>query len=656
MFTTSILPDAFARAFAELPPESIWEWADRNVWLVSQSAAEPGLYRSAKTPWTRRIQELAREPVVPVWSWQRLEWTWTAVGEYTAMKSSQAGLSEAALNIVRWRAKHDPCNVIYGIDTREEAKNIVDRLIPTLADIDPSIFTGDDDDVGTYVARLRDMIVWFIGSFSTGKFANKQAPLRILDEIEEHGAKGTIREMASRGKTADDGLQINLSKPKYSGGPIHKAYERGNQEHYFFKCPACGHNQWPSFFETAVETVMDYQNLIEVRHPSGTRSVLLPTPYPEGQTRTIRTSQVVFDHCRTPLGEWDRLRMLSEAAIQCASCGHLIDEQAKRALLQRQWWMPTAHGTPGSVSQQISDLYSSDKSSSLGHLSMEYLDAKKEGVDGIAKFYNHRLGLPYTHEVNVTRESDIRANVAGASEGDECPPYKRGTVPFVPSCLLLGGDVGGNYAKWALGAVSQNLNDVAVIDWGEELDPNAVAEIINTKTWPGVDGKPLRIYFGFLDAKFRKTEVYRACLAVPGRRLIPTAGLGGAAARSGKAWSYHQVATYQKTLKELTYNDRDAKDELYVSRLKKRRSRVWFPMDVVGDQEFVQEMCAEELVRDEHGRTRWNEHPGANHYGDCVKDIITGLRFLTRKQQVSTGSAAVDSSGPTTPSAQSIDE
>jgi len=67
-------------------------------------------------------------------------------------------------------------------------------------------------------------------------------------------------------------------------------------------------------------------------------------------------------------------------------------------------------------------------------------------------------------------------------------------------------------------------------------------------------------------------------------------------------------------------------------------------------------MCAEELVRDEHGRTRWNEHPGANHYGDCVKDIITGLRFLTRKQQVSTGSAAVDSSGPTTPSAQSIDE
>ena len=644
MFTTSILPDAFARAFAELPPKPIWDWADRTVWLVSQSATESGLYRSAKTPWTRRMQEVARELVMPVWSWKESRWVWVSVREYTAMKSSQAGLSEGALNIVRWRAKHDPCNVIYGIDTREEAKNIVERLIPTLADIDPGIFTGDDDDVGTYVARLRDMIVWFIGSFSTGKFANKQAPLRILDEIEEHGSKGTIRELQSRGKTADDGLQINLSKPKFSGGPIHKAYERGNQEHYFFRCPACQHVQWPSFFETAVETCMDFQNLQEVQHPNG-RTVLLPTPYPEGQTRPIRTSQVVFDHCRTPLGEWDKLRMLDEAAIQCAGCGHLIAENEKRALMQTAWWMPTAHGTPGSISQQISDLFSSDLASSLGHLSMEYLDAKKEGLDGIAKFYNHRLGLPYTHEVNVTRETDIRANIAGASEGDACEPFKRGTVPFTPSCLILGGDVGGNYAKWALGAVHQNLADVAVIDWGEELDPNAVAEIINTKTWPmASDGKPVRIYYGFMDAKFRKSEVYRACLAVPGRRLIPTAGLGGAAARSGKAWSYHQVATYQKSLKELTYNDRDAKDELYVARLKKRRSRIWFPIDVMGDPEFVQELCAEELIRDDHGRTKWNEHPGANHYGDCVKDIITGLRFLTRKQQVQTGEA------PSTPS------
>ena len=142
MFTTSSLPDAFARAFAELPPKPIWDWADRTVWLVSQSATESGLYRSAKTPWTRRMQEVARELVMPVWSWKESRWVWVSVREYTAMKSSQAGLSEGALNIVRWRAKHDPCNVIYGIDTREEAKNIVERLIPTLADIDPGIFTA----------------------------------------------------------------------------------------------------------------------------------------------------------------------------------------------------------------------------------------------------------------------------------------------------------------------------------------------------------------------------------------------------------------------------------------------------------------------------------------------------------------------------------
>lgn len=636
MFQSTILPEAFARAFRELPPESIWEWADANVWLVSQSAAEAGLYRSSKTPWTRRLQEVARELVMPCWSWGRGEWIWVPVSEYTAMKASQAGLSEAALNIIRWRAKHDPCNTIYGIDTREEAKNIVERLIPSLADIDPSIFTGDDDDVGTYVARLRDMVLWFIGSFSTGKFANKQAPLRVLDEVEEHGAKNTIREMASRGKTSEDGLQINLSKPKLANGPIHKAYQRGNQEHYFFRCPGCGHVQWPSFFEQTIETVMDFQNLLEVRHPSG-RTVLLPTPYPEGQRRTITTSQIVFDHCRTPLGEWDKLRILDAvegAYLSCAACKHRIDEPTKRSLMQTAWWMPTYHGSPGSISQQISDLFSSDRASSIGHLVLDYLDAKKEGGDGIAKFYNHRLGLPFANEVNSTKEADILANIAGATEGDTCQPYRRGTVPFVPRALILGADVGGNYAKWAVGAVGENLEDVALVDWGEEIDPSSIADIINSKTWAGPDGKPFRISCGFIDAKFRKSDVYKACLAVPGRRLIPTAGLGGAAARSGKAWSYHQVPTYQRNLKELTYNDRDAKDTLYIAGLKKRRFRIWFPTDVGQDAEFVAELCAEELLRDEDGRTRWNDRPGANHYGDCVKDIITGLRFLTRKQQL----------------------
>ena len=60
MFLSEILPEAFARVFEPIPDDPIWKFADENVWLVSQSAAEAGPYRSAKTPWTRKLQEVAR--------------------------------------------------------------------------------------------------------------------------------------------------------------------------------------------------------------------------------------------------------------------------------------------------------------------------------------------------------------------------------------------------------------------------------------------------------------------------------------------------------------------------------------------------------------------------------------------------------------------
>jgi hypothetical protein len=93
-----------------------------------------------------------------------------------------------------------------------------------------------------------------------------------------------------------------------------------------------------------------------------------------------------------------------------------------------------------------------------------------------------------------------------------CKPYKRGNIPFVPSTLLLGSDVGGNYARWVIAAVLPNMIDAAVIDWGDELDPEAIAEIMLNQTWPcSADGKPRRLAYGFIDSHAFTTEILRAC-------------------------------------------------------------------------------------------------------------------------------------------------
>jgi hypothetical protein len=99
------------------------------------------------------------------------------VTEINVQKSSQSGYSEAALNGIRWRATFRPCNVIYAIDSADEArKKIARRLLrSSFKFLDQSIFTGDPDDIKTLEFQLRGMELFFYGSFSSGKFANKQA-------------------------------------------------------------------------------------------------------------------------------------------------------------------------------------------------------------------------------------------------------------------------------------------------------------------------------------------------------------------------------------------------------------------------------------------------------------------------------------------------
>lgn len=680
MFSLSLIPDAFARAFAPVPSEPLWDWADRNVWLETKEAAEAGPYRSAKTPWTRRLQELIQKPEMFCYDYTRAAWTRVRVTETDHMKSSQSGFTEACLNGIRFCANYRPRNVIYNVDTRETAADISERLLPSLRKLDGDIFTGDDDEVGTYTMRLRAMDIWFQGSFSTGKFASKQAPLVFADEVEEHGTNAkdtsTATALKSRKKTANDGLQVVLCKPRRKNGPIHRGFMRGNQERFHIRCPHCAHYQPLSFRPEEYETPFS-EDLDEIRdEQTGRLLATVPRPLPRGEIRKVTTGRLVFDHCKDMVGGWDKLRILSEVYFECARCKGRIDEDAKAGLVAAAVWIPTAIGTPGIVSQHINDLYSSDDNSTWGAIVLEYLDAKKEGRKELQGFYNHRLGLPWSDQAQKTDAADIRGNIAGRTlyrlevppnekerfprihvfesqpaaetfqaqlrargleiplETSACPPYKRGTIPFVPAGFFLGCDVGGNYAKWSVAALAKGFRDLAVIDWGTELDPDAVADLFRTQLWTcSVDGKEYRLTGGWMDAKFRKTDALRACLSVPGRRLQPAAGLGGASARNVKVFAESQIQGWPQGFKRLDFNDREAKDEFYLDRIKSKKRRIWFPVDVEEDPDFIAELTAEELIEDKNagGKLIWNPFPPPNHYGDTVKLLTIGARFLTRR-------------------------
>ena len=643
-FREPMLPDCFARIFAPLPPEPIWRWAEQAVWLKNEVTSKPGPYSSDQTPWTRRLQELIRDPVTIIYDRNARAWRTVNVTRIWIKKCSQSGFTEACLNGIRWSAKHRPRSTIFAIDIMKEARKISERLESTLSRLGEEIFTGYDDDVGTYLMRLRQMRVYFLGSFSGGAFANKFAAMCFADEVDEHGKlpgdTDTLSNLASRFKTADDGFIVGLSKPKKSSGPITKAHATGNCEEQFIRCPHCHQRQPLTFFgdasdypELRYEIPFD-DEVITVTDEQTGRTFRTWTPLPLGQTRKIKAARLRFDHCRDLLGGWDKTLILTDTFAECGYCAGRINEDLKPHLVAAAEWLPTAIGDPGVISQHCHDLLSSDKNSSWGRLVLRFLSDKEDRVK-LQGFWNHVLGLDFKEEASEVDENDIRRNMG--------LPYLRGQVPFPPSYMVLGSDIGETYARWVLCAVRKD-GAMAVVDWGNEGAPLGVAEVVTSGDWPlSTDpGKKYKVSLGFMCAKYRRLAVQSACLSTNGI-MFPAAGGGSNTQRRPFNWNIYEKGL-PRWFGYLTFNDHDCKSSLYIDRYKKRSPGIFFPQDVFAkenSERFVEEITKETLVTDpETGECAWDDkHP--NHFGDALKlcDLAHDWIFRPRKPKAAAAAA-----------------
>ncbi len=93
------------------PNEEIWEWAERTLRIPSTENDElAGRYWSSNlTPYVREVMHWIRRP---------------GKGEFWIKKSSQVGLTMAVLIIICWMIVNRPANVIYAIDSLDEARKI----------------------------------------------------------------------------------------------------------------------------------------------------------------------------------------------------------------------------------------------------------------------------------------------------------------------------------------------------------------------------------------------------------------------------------------------------------------------------------------------------------------------------------------------------
>lgn len=638
------MPGIFRRAFQPRDETPVPLWSFKNVFLSRRITTKPGFYDVEEFPWTYEFQDFFRTrtayertlsdgAVVLVDGWEIVDGKWQMeprkaglcasdgvvvaeeVQQVTWMKSSVAGVTEAALNGVRWITKNDPHNVIFSIDSRVEAGNINEvRLQPTLRQLGEHIFTDRDEDAGKFLLKLERMLIYFLGSYSEGAFANKMAETALGDELEEHSkAKAggsTVDNLRSRLKSALRPLLALMSKPKLSGGPIAVEHADGSCHVYEIPCRRCT--------EENGGVLSGYQQL---------------------ERPNLR-----FDHCKDPVGNWVKARVLRETYFQCVhNPAHRIEESDKRWFndrKRRRWRRTNFNATPGHISFQISDYYGYHPDVTWGRIALRIIKAKGNPV-AMQGIRNHVDGLPWELRATKTSADDIMAIKA---------PYKRRHFPKKPFVIILGADVGLTYVKWVVIAFARD-GEAWVVDWGSETHPSVLRTLLATKRYVcGEDGKSYRITLGYIDAKYRKREVHRECL-LSGRRLWPIAGLPAELAI--RSISFNRIPSFPKWFGVTVFVDRDAKHELYTERIQgwieyrgekggepPNAPPLWVPDDLSQGDPFTDELCHEQLIQkggvdeeylpDAAKEFVW-KRTGPNHWGDGVKVAIVGYRWLTRR-------------------------
>ncbi len=603
----------------ERPTEPIWKWADHHVYLDDKMSAEPGPYDSAKTPWTRELQELPLRP---------------DVREAVVKKSSRTGVSEAALNIARWMPGHWPGNVGIIFPEDKQARDVASRRI--LASVERSAgaqLTEDANDRTLSKIALRNMNIMVGPSGSPRMFTEIWFRFIVLDEYEEHSTVDTTTtydRALSRQTDVADGLLIAISKPKRAGGPIDLAYIRGTQKKYLVPCPRC-------------ERLIEFQR-----------------------------SHFVYDHCRQSDGSWDLDAVKASTFYRCQLCQGEIQEAEKFAMTNSDLarWTPALPAQrkrppdgkyvppqPGVESYQISDYYANHARVGWGNLMALYLEAFEIAPTPLKQthFINNHEGEADEPKLIAVDPLSIRSLIAGRVESREITAadgskqtvqetigipggYRlaylnvapQARLPFKPALVLIFIDKQKSCLKYLVYAIVPN-GDAYLIDLGKVDDEDHLySTVLPRRYYTEGDDTPAMISAGLFDSRYRGQEVFRFCLRAHHERRLNIWPVRGEGEREregktavgtdykGKVLRFVEDRCDLGALKVRWFKDAAVKAEFYGNKIQKRvGKRMWLPVDYpdVLAAEWTAERWNEEMQEWEHDERKH----GPNDYGDCGK-------------------------------------
>ncbi len=534
------------------PLLSVSEWADQHRMLSSKASAEPGRWRTNRTPYLKAIMNC----LSPMSSIERVVF----------IKGSQLGATECINNAIGYVIHQAPGPMMFVSPTVEMAKRNSKQRIDSLIEESPAlaelISPARSRDSGNTILtkEFRGGVLVMTGANSAVGLRSMPVRYLFLDEVDAYphdvdGEGDAIALAEARTRTFARRKIFIVSTPTIAGASaIEREYAASDQGRYFLPCPHCQHRQ-----------------------------------------------HLRFEQLRWQKGD------PASAAYYCEACEQAINEQHKTWMLEHGEWQAMAPEQAGKTAGfHLSSLYSPVGWRSWCDIAASWEAAleKETGSAAVIKtFKNTDLGETWVEEGEAPDWQRLL---------ERREDYPMGIVPLGGLLLVGGADIQKDRIEasiWAFGRGKESWlieHRVIMGDTARDTVWKNLASLI-AETWSHSCGAQMPLVRFAIDTGYATQEAYAFVRACHDPRIMAVKGVARGAALIGipTAVDVNKGGKrLRRGIKLYAVTVSIAKLELY-NNLRKNvdvtdDGSLCYPAGYVHlpkiDAEYIQQLCAEQLV------------------------------------------------------------
>jgi phage terminase large subunit GpA-like protein len=446
------------------------EWSDENRFLSSESSAEPGRWRTDRTPYLKEILD----NLSPTSTYK----------EIIVVKASQQGFSEAGLNAVGTFMDIAPCPIMYIMPTVNMAKGFSKSRLKPMIEMCPALSKKikpareRDADNTVLEKSFAGGILILTGANSAAELSSRPIRVLVMDEVDRYplnvDGEGSPMELAKKRTLTFSNKKIFvLSTPTIAGASaIENEIEKTDKRKYFVNLPCC-----------------------------------------EGGLQTLE-----FENLKWTEGKYN------EVLYECTHCGAFIEERHKPKFLSSEYGAKWVATDPEKSNKEIVGYIINGLYSPLGWLSWKQIaieyDIVKNDPIKLRTFVNTVLGESFAEK----SDSPPWENLYNRRE-----QYSIGTVPNDVVFLTAGADVQKDRIElevvgWCPRKISYSIE--YIVFNGDTASVNVWNDLSGyiDKIFHKEDETSLPIRITAIDSGFNTNMVYNFCRRFDPSRVVPVKG------------------------------------------------------------------------------------------------------------------------------------